>query len=333
MNMLIILLLHIILVEAKAPYELSFTKSIYNTIHVNTYVGSHLQNLDLSVTFCETFIGLNSRSKYETYKSSSHHVIYATSNGITFTDLVQFSNNNKSFSEIPMILFNKNQDGRIGYIGLAPRKGSVNETLLEHIFSQIPNSKKIMYVDYKTSKIGFGDYPTNKNNLRNYKYCSLLTNLNDNSIDRTGFYCNLDMIYYKFDNKYVYYQFKTPIKFCVEANAIYCPREYIDFLADTYFKDAINKKQCIVVHNEEGYTYINCHNNYNYKSLPNWTIVFDNFSFKLTPEDLFTTVEGDLFFLICNSPNRNVWFFGYPVLKKFLTIFDLEKMQLQFVPQ
>ena len=204
--------------------------------------------------------------------------------------------------------------------------------MLGNIFSQTPDSKKIFYIDYKSSIIGLGDYPDRKTNLRHYKYCSLLSKFSDNPIEYTGYFCNLDMIYYKAQNKYVYYHFKTPIKFCVEANAIYCPRDYIDFLAETYFKEAITNNECRVIHNEDEYTYINCKNNFKYKSLPNWTIVFDNFSFKLTPEDLFTTVEGDLFFLICNSPNRNIWYFGYPVLKKFITVFDLEKMQIQFVP-
>ena len=71
--------------------------------------------------------------------------------------------------------------------------------------------------------------------------------------------------------------------------------------------------------------------NFDYRKLPKWTILFEKFSLKLDPEDLFTFVEGNLFVLIASSPNRNLFHFGYPILNKFITIIDNNKKEIGFI--
>ena len=336
--MYILCFLLLLVKSLTAPYEFKITKTIYNTLRISAIIGHPGIEVELAVIFSEANLGLSNNMNYnESYSDTISDLVYLYKK-IEFKENVGFrdmKNELVTVASLPMTKFSYNINHK-GFFGLGEKIGLEKEAHLYYILnSKLGNSKQVFYLNYNKLKIGFGEYPNEYYQLKNkYKFCKMVNaSYITNQKENIGYYCKFDMIYFKDsqNNAYHYYFIDTIVRFCPSSNAFFVPESFLNFLADTYFKEAIESNFCKKVKGELDYKYVKCNNNFDYRKLPKWTILFEKFSLKLDPEDLFTFVEGNLFVLIASSPNRNLFHFGYPILNKFITIIDNDKKEIGFI--
>ena len=194
-------------------------------------------------------------------------------------------------------------------------------------------NKKVFYIDIKSKKFVVGDYPEEYSSVKendSYKYCELIEN------EEPGYRCNIDSLYFKNenDNSYTFYEVKQPVVFCPEPNAIYASSEFVDKIIKNYLREQISEHICERIYSG-GYLYVRCNINYDYEKdnrIKDITIILNHFSLRLSPKELFTEHDDSIYFLIIHNPEKKGWHFGYPFLRRYITIIDEEEHLIGFIP-
>ena len=107
---------------------------------------------------------------------------------------------------------------------------------------------------------------------------------------------------------------------------IVASNKFKNFISELFTKYYGNK---CVLNKGRLHQYYSCDKNININKLENINIFYgkNNFTFVLTPSDLFTLYDDKLFYLICfsNSQTDSEWSLGSVFLKKFPLVFDQER--------
>ena len=110
---------------------------------------------------------------------------------------------------------------------------------------------------------------------------------------------------------------------------ILVPKDYFDFIKDTFFKDLLEREICTL---EFGKTTILCDSESDFNVFPNFT----NFEFNGVTLSLYRRdfIEGNEIFLIQQTDplkyNPDEWVFGYKFMKRFHMFFDYESRKITF---
>lgn len=223
---------------------------------------------------------------------------------------------------------NFSMSSKKGIFGIGDRS---KNSIIEKLYGLA--NKRIFYIDCKNKKFVVGDYPEEYTSVKetdSYKYCELVEN------DEPGYRCNIDSLYFKNgnDNSYTFYEVNQPIIFCPEPNAIYASSAFVDKIIKNYLREQINEHICERIYSD-GYLYVRCSINYDYEKdnrLKDITIIVNHFSLKLSPKDLFVEHDDSIYFLIIHNPEKKGWHFGYPFLRRYITIIDEEEHVIGFIP-
>lgn len=117
---------------------------------------------------------------------------------------------------------------------------------------------------------------------------------------------------------------------------ILAPRDFIDFLKLTYFKDRLENGHCNFIPRETG-DYFHCICSF-FKQLPDVKFFFNNKEITLNMKQLFEIYgNGSIdenylcdLYIIPNIVNPKEWVFGVNFLKNYITKFDYEKREVSF---
>ena len=117
---------------------------------------------------------------------------------------------------------------------------------------------------------------------------------------------------------------------------ILAPKDFIDFLKLTYFKERLEKGHCNFIPRDTG-DYFHCICSF-FKQLPDVKFFFSNKEITLNMKQLFESYgknsngEDDLcdLYIIPNIGNPKEWVFGVGFLKNYITKFDYEKREVSF---
>ena len=194
-------------------------------------------------------------------------------------------------------------------------------------------NKRVFYIDKKNKKLVVGDYPEEYISVKeanSFKYCELIED------EEPGFKCHLDSLYFKNgnDNSYTYYEVNKSVNFCPEPNAIYASSGFVDKIIKNYLREQISEHTCERIYSD-GFLYVRCSINYDYENdnrLKDITIIFNHFSLRLSPKDLFIEHDDSKYFLIIHNPEKKGWHFGYPFLLRYITLIDEEQKLIGFIP-
>lgn len=280
---------------------------------------------DYVISFVQDNFILTARSSYQPKLSETASLISGEKENICYDSL--------SFSDVLInkVYISKTFEinvRRNGIFGFGPGNDDENSNIAK--FYKEAQGKKVFFIDISKKILSVGDYPVEYNKVKEsgkYKFCKLIKN--------NSYQCNLDSIYFSSDNgiQYNHFQIDSLVTICPQPNAVYASSAFMDLIIKVYFKEQIKEGSCHRVYTE-GYLYVSCDRRYDYlhdKRLKNITIILNKFSLVLTPKELFTYHEGDTYFLIIHNPEKKGWHFGYPFLRKFITVIDEEEMQIGFI--
>ena len=203
-----------------------------------------------------------------------------------------------------------------------------------NLINELKQSKKIKYdifsfefLNENSGEIIIGELPHNYNssfyNEKDLKWNNIyLENYKNWNIFFTKIY---------FDNEK--YEGSTICYLEYELNMIYAPIEYKNKLMETFIKD--NKNKCKEIINLNKHYFYVCDIDVSFKKFPK--ILFNssefNFIFELDEKDLFSEINGKLYFLVdFNHESRKFsrWKLGIPFLKKYKFLFNLSKKSIGY---
>ena len=297
----------------------------YKVYETNVCLGTPKVCEDYLISFVENSFLLTGLSRYQSNLSESASFIAGEKQNSCYDSLFL---RDVLINKVYIYKTFETNAGRRGIFGFGPGNDDDNSNIAK-LYKEA-QGKKVFFLDLSKKILSIGDYPDEYKIVKEtgkYKYCKLIKNY--------SYQCNLDSIYFSSDIgiRYNHFQIDSLVTICPQPNAIYASSAFMDLIIKEYFKEQIKEGICLRVYSE-GYLFVECKRSYDYlndKRLKNITIILNKFSLVLTPKELFTYHEGDIYFLIIHNPEKKGWHFGYPFLTKFLTVIDEEEMQIGFI--
>lgn len=328
-SFLLFILIHITLCQG---FKIPLKKTQFNMFNVPVLLGSGSGNgngiqEELTLDLTENVIAVYGNADYQPQKSqTSMPLTIDEFNDMYYDRLVFKYNKDVVFNSVPIEQRMYTSSGTHGHFGFVYQ----NYSLLHTVFTTL-NTKKLFYIDTHALELVIGEYPPNQHKAIN-RTCNMVHMLNSH------YACHLNSAYFKnaIKNEYIHYTINTNITFCTSKNAIYTNDEFANLLYKNYLIEQIKEGTCEEIHSDSKLKFVRCKYNYDYKHdtrLTDITFILGKFSFKLRRDELFALgSDNKLYFLIVNNPGYSGWFFGYPFFNKFITVFDIERELISFVP-
>ena len=325
------ILLSITLPSSLQHLNIPLKLSEYLLFDLEVCIGEPKKCNDISLSLTETNLIIFDEFKYEPMKSMTS---LSSSEWYTlvWSDKIYFYGNSEMFCfEEAFFSLGERTGRRNGYLGLG-----YNEAHFSHILKKLfekAGGKQVFYIDPDEKTLTFGKYPDllmkYEKEERKIKQCDM--------VGEEGYYCQFDSVFFKNSKSGESKQYEVERKatFNPSASMIYTSKSFISFITEHYLRDAIEKNKCKTV-NEEDKVFIQCKNSYDYlrdNTLSDITFIFDKISIRLNKKDLFREIKGELYFLVAYDSYFPEWTFGYPIIQKYIMLFDIDERKISFVPK
>lgn len=199
---------------------------------------------------------------------------------------------------------------------------SLGFSLLERLYTKGIIEQRIFSINYRDNLIHLGNIPNISIEKKTIKTCDLLQTSPEGD-PNPKFQCTINAIYVNTDNLI---PINTRVTFSLGSKFIQVSNEIFEFIKENYLKTQIKTGICkISISNK--FTFFECTDRLKIKELPILSVIIGKWNIKLKNENLFYKSQ----FLIGKSNTKNKIVFGYPFMKQFLTVFNVEKNRISFM--
>ena len=225
----------------------------------------------------------------------------------------------------------------MGVLGLGKRFDENEFSIISHLFVMDHIDHLLFSLNYDKATDGsrggylsFGYHEHIEDN-RIYKSCTLV----EEDEREPSFDVYIDSIIYSFpndDGNARSFKRRQPAYFSPGANKIFCPSNFFKFLRRRVLRRELGDGGICSVKESESFEYIVCNEDIFKKKIGELKFVFGKWSVGIDLAELFVHGHDDEYILeIYKLPDsyESKWILGYPFLKKYPVVFDLETYSIK----
>ena len=199
---------------------------------------------------------------------------------------------------------------------------SLGFSLLERLYAQGIIEQRIFSVNYRNNLIHIGNIPNIPIKKKTIKTCDLLQTSPEGE-PNPKFQCTINAIY--IDTEHLI-PINSRVTFSLGSKYIQVNNEIFEFIKEYYLKTQIATGICKITVLYK-VTFFECNDRFKIKELPILSVIIGKWNIKLKNEDLFYKNQ----LLIGKSNTKNKIVFGYPFMKQFLSVFNVERNSISFM--
>ena len=232
---------------------------------------------------------------------------------------------------------NLNTDTYVGVLGLGKRFEESEFSIISHLFVMDHIDHLVFSLNYNKATDGsrggylsFG-YHEQIEDHKVYKSCTLV----EEDEREPSFDVFIDSIIYSFPNdegNARSFKRRQPAYFSPGANKIFCPSNFFKFLRRRVLRRELGDGGICYVKESSSFEYIVCNEDIFNKKIGELKFVFGKWSVGIDLEELFVHGQDDEYILeIYKLPDsyESKWILGYPFLKRYPVVFDLETYSIK----
>jgi hypothetical protein len=230
-----------------------------------------------------------------------------------------------------------NTDTYMGVLGLGKRFEENEFSIISHLFVMDHIDHLLFSLNYNKATDGarggylsFGYHDQIEDN-KVYKSCTLV----EEDEREPSFDVYIDSIIYNFPNdegNARSFKRRQPAYFSPGANKIFCPANFFRFLRKRILRRELGDGGICYVKDNTSFEYIVCNKEIFNKKLGELKFVFGKWSVGIDLSELFARGKNDEYVLeIYKLPDsyESKWILGYPFLKRYPVVFDLETYSIK----
>ena len=230
-----------------------------------------------------------------------------------------------------------NTDTYMGVLGLGKRFEENEFSIISHLFVMDHIDHLLFSLNYNKATDGarggylsFGYHDQIEDN-KVYKSCTLV----EEDEREPSFDVYIDSIIYNFPNdegNARSFKRRQPAYFSPGANKIFCPANFFRFLRKRVLRRELGDGGICYVKDNTSFEYIVCNKEIFNKKLGELKFVFGKWSVGIDLSELFARGNNDEYVLeIYKLPDsfESKWILGYPFLKRYPVVFDLETYSIK----
>ena len=230
-----------------------------------------------------------------------------------------------------------NTDTYMGVLGLGKRFEENEFSIISHLFVMDHIDHLLFSLNYNKATDGarggylsFGYHDQIEDN-KVYKSCTLV----EEDEREPSFDLYIDSIIYNFPNdegNARSFKRRQPAYFSPGANKIFCPANFFRFLRKRVLRRELGDGGICYVKDNTSFEYIVCNKEIFNKKLGELKFVFGKWSVGIDLSELFARGNNDEYVLeIYKLPDsfESKWILGYPFLKRYPVVFDLETYSIK----
>ena len=225
----------------------------------------------------------------------------------------------------------------MGVLGLGKRFEENEFSIISHLFVMDHIDHLLFSLNYNKATDGarggylsFGYHDQIEDN-KVYKSCTLV----EEDEREPSFDVYIDSIIYNFPNdegNARSFKRRQPAYFSPGANKIFCPANFFRFLRKRVLRRELGDGGICYVKDNTSFEYIVCNKEIFNKKLGELKFVFGKWSVGIDLSELFARGNNDEYVLeIYKLPDsfESKWILGYPFLKRYPVVFDLETYSIK----
>ena len=230
-----------------------------------------------------------------------------------------------------------NTDTYMGVLGLGKRFEENEFSIISHLFVMDHIDHLLFSLNYNKATDGarggylsFGYHEQIEDN-KVYKSCTLV----EEDEREPSFDVYIDSIIYNFPNdegNARSFKRRQPAYFSPGANKIFCPANFFRFLRKRVLRRELGDGGICYVKDNTSFEYIVCNKEIFSKKIGELKFVFGKWSVGIELSELFARGKNDEYVLeIYKLPDsyESKWILGYPFLKRYPVVFDLETYSIK----
>ena len=230
-----------------------------------------------------------------------------------------------------------NTDTYMGVLGLGKRFEENEFSIISHLFVMDHIDHLLFSLNYNKATDGarggylsFGYHDQIEDN-KVYKSCTLV----EEDEREPSFDVYIDSIIYNFPNdegNARSFKRRQPAYFSPGANKIFCPANFFRFLRKRVLRRELGDGGICYVKDNTSFEYIVCNKEIFNKKIGELKFVFGKWSVGIELSELFARGKNDEYVLeIYKLPDsyESKWILGYPFLKRYPVVFDLETYSIK----